>query len=156
LIIIFSQGYQIYTNQSNQSEITLPIFGEIFKQAPKYYEKLTRVHELYKEGDLKSLNYAEGLIDELKKTAIIPELEELERKITKRKNLLDKMFKKYFEEALDHFQKNNFPKALEYILKVKQIKPTDKDILNLKELIEKSIGKQKPEKSSTRILPIDD
>jgi serine/threonine protein kinase len=146
LIIIFSQSSQSPTIQSTQSEITLPIFGDILKHAPEYYEKLTQVRALYAKGDLKSLNKAEGLIDELKKIAIIPELEQLEEKITKRLNLLNLVVKKYYETALEFYIKKDFPKAREYISKAKENQPTDKDILELEKLIEQAIEEQKPKK----------
>jgi serine/threonine protein kinase len=143
LIIIFNQGNQNAANQSTPSGITFSLFGDIFKQAPEYYEKLTHIQELYHKDDLKSLNDAEGLINELKKTAIIPELDELERKISKRKDLLNKMFETYFEGAVKHFRGKDFPKAKEYISKAKQIKPYDKNILELEKLIVKTIEKKK-------------
>jgi hypothetical protein len=146
LIVIFSQGNQSSTDQSTQQEITLPIFGEVFKQAPKYYEKLSHVHKLYAKGDLKSLNDAKGLINELKKTAIIPEIEQLEEKITKRLNLLNLVVKKYYDTALEFYIKKDFPKAMEYISKAKENQPTDKDILELEKLIEQAIEEQKPKK----------
>lgn len=140
-ILIFSPGSK---NSANQSELNFSIFGEVFKQAPKYYEKLDQAHKLYRYGDPISLNYAKDLINELKKTAIIPELEELENKITRRINIFNKAFKKYLELTLEHYRQNDFQKARDYILKAKEIKPYDKDVLELEKIIKNSIEKKKP------------
>jgi serine/threonine protein kinase len=138
LIIIFSQGSQSPTNQSTQSEITLPFFGEIFKQAPQY-QKLWQAQELFKKDDLKSLNKADGLIKKLKKILIIPEVTELEEKITNRINMLNLEFQRDFDAVTEHIKNKNYKKAKEYISKAKQIKPNDKDILDLGKIIEEAI-----------------
>jgi hypothetical protein len=78
----------------------------------------------------------------LKKTVIIPELEELDNKVTRRINFFNTAFKKYFELSLEHYRQNDFQKAKEFILKAKQIKPDDKDILELEKLIEKETGRR--------------
>lgn len=140
-ILIFSPGSK---SSANQSEINFPIFGEVFKQAPKYYEKLNQAHKLYRYGDLISLTEAKDLINELKKTAIIPELEELENKITRRINIFNKAFKKYLELTLEHYRQKDFQKARDYILEAKKIKPSDKDVLQLEKLIKDSIEKNRP------------
>jgi serine/threonine protein kinase len=140
-ILIFSPGSK---SSANQSGINFSIFSEVFKQAPEYYEKLDQAHKLYRYGDLISLNEAKDLIDELKKTAIIPELEELENKITRRINFFNKAFTKYLELTLEHYRQKDFQKARDYILEAKKIKSSDKDVLQLEKLIKDSIEKKRP------------
>jgi serine/threonine protein kinase len=140
-ILIFSPGPKSSTNQSGKN---FSFLGELFKQAPKYYEKLDQAHKLYLYGDLISLNEAKDLINELKKTAIIPELERLENKITRRINFFNKAFRKYLELTLEHYRQKDFQKARDYILEAKKIKPSDKDVLQLEKFIKDSIEKKKP------------
>jgi serine/threonine protein kinase len=141
-IIIFNQGYQSPTNQSNQSGSPFSFFEEIFNQVPGYRAKLNHARELFEKGDLNSLEYADGLIKELKKITIIPETEELEKKITEHLDMLNLEFQTYFDAVTEYYKKNNYKKAKEFILKAKQIKPSDKDILELERLIEKAARRQ--------------
>lgn len=136
-IIIFNQGYQSPTNQTNQSASPFLFLKEIFDQVPVYHAKLNRARELFNRGDLNSLVYADGLIKELKEIAIIPEVEELGQNITQQIEMLNLEFQTYFDAVTEYYKKNNYKKAKEFILKAKEIKPGDKDILELEKLIEK-------------------
>jgi serine/threonine protein kinase len=139
-LIIFNQGYQTPTNQSDQSEQSVSPFifvKEVFDQVPVYRAKLNQAQEFFDKGDLNSLEYADGLIKELKEKVIIPEVVELEKKITQQIEMLNLEFQTYFDAVTEYYMKNNYKKAKEFILKAKQIKPADKDILELERLIEK-------------------
>lgn len=138
VIIIFNQGYQSPTDQSNQSPSSFLFLKEIVDQVPGYHAKLNRARELFNRGDFNSLVYADGLIKELKEIAIIPEVEELGNKITQQIEMLNLEFQTYFDAVTEYYKKNNYKKAKEFILKAKQIKPADKDILELERLIEKA------------------
>jgi serine/threonine protein kinase len=142
VIIIFNQGYQSPTNQPNQSGSPFPFFEEIFNQVSGYRAKLDHAQELFEKGDLNSLEYADGLIKELKEITIIPEVEELEKMITQQIEMLSLEFQTYFDAVTEYYTKNNYKKAKEFILKAKQIKPADKDILELEKLIEKETRRQ--------------
>lgn len=137
-IIIFKQGYQSPTYQSNQAPSSFLFLKEIFDQVPGYHAKLNQARELFNRGDFNNLVYADGLIKELKEIAIIPEVEELEKKVTQQIEMLNLEFQTYFDAVTEYYKKNNYKKAKEFILKAKQIKPADKDILELEKLIEKA------------------
>jgi len=142
-LIIFNQGYQNPTNQSDQSDQSTqsvsPFISvkELFDQVPVYQAKLNQAQELFNKGDLNSLEYADSLIKELKTITIIPEVEELGKNITQQIEMLNMEFQTYFDAVTEYYKKNNYKKAKEFILKAKEIKPTDKDILELERLIEK-------------------
>jgi serine/threonine-protein kinase PpkA len=136
-IFIFHQGSQSPPNQSDQSISPFLFLKDIFDQAPVYHAKLNRAQEFFNRGDLDSLEYADGLIKELKEIAIIPEVLELEKKITQQIEMLNMEFQTYFDAVTEYYMKNNYKKAKEFILKAKQIKPDDKDIMELEKLIEK-------------------
>jgi serine/threonine protein kinase len=141
-IVIFNQGYQSPTYQSDQTFSPFLFFKEIFDQVPVYHAKLNRAQEFFDKGDLNSLEYADGLIKELKEIVIIPEVVELEKKITQQIEMLNLEFQTYFDAVTEYYKKNNYKKAKEFILKAKQIKPADKDILELERLIEKETRRQ--------------
>lgn len=136
-IIIFNQGYQSPTDQSTQSPGPFLFLKEIFDQVPGYHAKLNRARELFNRGDFNSLVYADRSIKELKEIAITPEVKELGKMITQQIEMLDMEFQTYFDAVTEYYMKNDYKKAKEFILKAKQIKPTDKDILELEKLIEK-------------------
>jgi len=136
-IFIFHQGSQSPKNQSDQSISPFLFLKDIFDQAPVYHAKLNRAQEFFDRGDLNSLEYADSLIKELKETAIIPEVLELEKTITQQIEMLNMEFQTYFDAVTEYYMKNNYKKAKEFILKAKQIKPGDKDIMELEKLIEK-------------------
>jgi serine/threonine protein kinase len=143
-IIIFNQGYQSPTEQSTQSQSPGPFLfiKEIFDQVPGYHAKLNRARELFNRGDFDSLVYADRLIKELKEIAITPEANDLGKMITQQIEMLDMEFQTYFDAVTEYYMKNNYKKAKEFILKAKQIKPADKDILELERLIEKETRKR--------------
>ena len=144
-LIIINRGYQTPTNQSDQSDQSVSPFifvKEFFDQVPIYRAKLNQAQELFDKGDLNSLEYADVLIKELKEIVTIPEIVELGKKITQQIEMLNLEFQTYFDAVTEYYMKNNYKKAKEFILKAKQIKPADKDILELERLIEKETRRQ--------------
>ena len=141
-IIIFNRGYQSPTIQSDQPPGAFLFIKEFFQRVPGYNAKLHRARELYIRGDFYSLESADRLIKELKEISIIPELEELGKNVTQQIEMLDMEFQTYFDAVTEYYMKNNYKKAKEFILKAKQIKPADKDILELERLIEKETRKR--------------
>jgi len=115
---------------------------EFFDQVPGYNAKLHRARELFIRGDFYSLESADRLIKELKEISTIPELEELGKNVTQQLEMLDMEFQTYFDAVTEYYKKNNYKKAQEFILKAKEIKPLDKDILELERLIEKETRRQ--------------
>lgn len=144
-IIILKHDYQTPRNQPNQSGQSVSPFisvKKLFDQVPVYHAKLNQAQELFDKGDLNSLEHADGLIKELKKIVIIPEVEELGKDITQQIEMLNTEFQTYFDAVTEYYKKNDYKKAQEFILKAKQIKPADKDILELERLIEKETRRQ--------------
>ena len=138
-VIIFAPGSPGSGGSNQQPGTILPFFSEILEQAPQYHRELKLAREFYENGDYKSLEQARKKINELKKIAVIPEVEELEIRINNGINLLERDFNRYYDEAIDfYYKEKNLDKAVESIQKAKEIYTT-KELLELEALIEKEI-----------------
>ena len=137
--IIFAPGSPGSGDTNQQSGTILPFFSEILEQAPQYHRELKLAREFYDNGDYRSLEQARKKINELKKIAVIPGVEDLEIGINNSISLLERDFNKYYDEAIDfYYKEKNFDKAVESIQKAKEIYTT-KELLDLEALIEKEI-----------------
>lgn len=125
----------IYVTMFHQPKIQRSFITKLIEQASHYYEQnLNLARELAGKEDLESLKKGRDLALALIKINPTQENKNLGENFTNRVNKLEEEFTRHYNEAMDYFEKKNFSKALESILKAKKIKVT-----HGLELFEKSV-----------------
>jgi serine/threonine protein kinase len=123
-ISVFRPGFKKNTQKTKaETQInqiyTRPFLTELFKQASGYVKFL---HDLYNKKDFNNIEKALALVRGLKEKKTTPGLNDLEKKLTDRKIQLEKEFEESFAAAKDCFEKKDYAKARDHILRAREIK----------------------------------